>query len=190
MGHSMGGVATIIAAVKRPELFSHVVLIDPVLFINKFTFFNKFTPIWLKKKIIPIAKIALRRKDKWRSKKAAYDLLRSKKIFRLIPDHIFSEFIDGSIKENKNGSAELIYSKYWEAQVYCTPLNVWNHLAKLSQPTLAIKATGTDLLYPPVWKKWQNVQPSAQFEIIENASHLVPLERPDEIIKLIKRFVK
>ncbi len=188
IGHSMGGVATIIAAAKRPDLFSHIVLIDPVLFLNKYYWLNKITPLWFTKKYLPIAKIALKRKDKWESNEAAYYSLRGKKIFRLIPDDIFSEFIDGSIKENSDGSATLLYSKYWEAQVYCTPSSAWKYLAKLSQPTLAIKASGTNLLYPPIWDKWKKIQPNAQFEIIENASHLVPLEKPMEIANLVRHF--
>lgn len=189
VGHSMGGIATVIAAAKRPELFSHVILIDPVLFINKVYLLNKFTPIWLRKKMIPIAKIALKRKDNWPTKQIAFDSLRSKKIFKLIPDKLFSEFIDGSIIENDGGTASLIYSKEWEAQVYCTPTNAWSYLAKLKQPTLAIRASGSNLLYPPVWGKWQRIQPETHFETVENSSHLLPLERPEIIVDLVRSFL-
>jgi pimeloyl-ACP methyl ester carboxylesterase len=189
VGHSMGGIATVIAAAKRPELFSQVILIDPVLFLNNIYLLNKFTPIWLRKKIIPVAKIALKRKDSWPTKQMAFDSLRSKKIFELIPDKIFSEFIDGSIKENSGGTASLIYSKEWEAQVYCTPANAWPYLAKLNQPTLAIKASGSNLLDPPVWEKWQRVQPDARFDTVEKSSHLLPLERPEIIVDLVRSFL-
>ena len=40
VGHSMGGVVSIIAAIKRPELFSKLVLIDPVIFPKRFTIFT------------------------------------------------------------------------------------------------------------------------------------------------------
>lgn len=189
MGHSMGGVANIIAATKRPDLFSHIVLMDPVLFLGKFNFAFNLTPIFLRKKIIPIAKIALKRKDRWANKKTAYDSLRSKKIFSLISDEYFPAFIDGLIKENKDGSVSLISPKKWEAQIYCTPPSSWKYLAKLKTPTLAIKAAGTNLLYPSVWDKWKQTQPSADFRIIENSSHLVPLERPEEAAKLVNEFI-
>ena len=35
VGHSMGGVLTLFAAVKYPDLFSEVILLDPVLFQNE-----------------------------------------------------------------------------------------------------------------------------------------------------------
>ncbi|MEO1260069.1 MAG: alpha/beta hydrolase [Bacteroidota bacterium] len=190
IGHSMGGVATAIAAAKRPDLFSHVILIDPVLFATKFHLIKNIMPLWLRKKNFPIAKIALKRKDKWPSKNAAYDSWRSKKIFSLIPDRYFTDFIDGAIRENTDGSAILFYPKKWEAQVYCTPSNAWPFLARLKQPTLAIKADGTNLLFPPIWDKWKKIQPSATFYIVENASHLVPLERPEVLVKVISEFLR
>ncbi len=189
VGHSMGGVATVIAAAKRPDLFSQLVLIDPVLFRGPLHYFNGLLPVWLRKKIVPIAKVAMKRKDQWPDKQAAYKSLRQKSVFRLIPDPVFAEFIAGSIRENQDGTASLRYSKEWEAQVYCTPTNVWQRLAGLTMPTLAIKADGTNLLYPPVWEKWQEVQPGARFEIIEKASHLVPLERPGELAQRMRLFL-
>ena len=190
VGHSMGGVATAIAASKRPDLFSRVVLIDPVLFPDRFHFIKNTMPLWLRKKIFPIAKIALKRKDKWPSKKAVFDSWRNKKIFSLIPDEYFPDFIQGAIREHPDGSAALFYPKKWEAQVYCTPSNAWKYLGKLNQPTLAIKADGTNLLYPPVWEKWKRIQPGATFQIIENSSHLVPLEKPKELAHMIQQFLR
>ena len=147
-------------------------------------------PLWLRKKYFPIAKIAIKRKDKWLSKSDAYDSMRRKKIFSLIPDSYFQAFIDGCLKEAPDGSAHLFYPKKWEAQVYCTPANMWKHLGKLKQPTLAIKADGTNLIFPDIWKKWQRIQPHAEFHIIEKSSHLVPMERPMKIAELIRSFLQ
>ena len=190
IGHSMGGVATAIAAAKRPDLFSYIILIDPVLFSNKYNFSKSLTPIWFRKRKFPIVKIALKRKDKWPSKKAAYDSLRSKKIFSLIPEEYFPDFIDGCIKENADGSASLFYPKEWESQIYCTPPNAWRWIAKLKQPTLAIKASGTNLLFTPIWEKWKRIQPGADFHIVKDSTHLVPMERPMEVAELVQRFLK
>ena len=184
-GHSMGAVATIIAAAKRPDLFSRLVLIEPVLFPLRFYFFMKPIPPGWREKIVPIAKIALKRKDKWKSKEEVLNSWRRKKIFSHIPDAYFSAFVDGAIKENANGSVSLIYPKKWEARIYCTPPNVWSYLSLLKHPTLAIKADGTNLLTPPVWKKWKKVQPNADFHIVENSTHLVPLEKPEKVLRLL-----
>lgn len=190
VGHSMGGIATAIAAAKRPDLFCHIVLIDPVLFSNRYHYLKNLMPIWLRKRKFQIAKIALKRKDTWPSTQAAFDSLRSKKIFSLIPDKHFGAFIDGTVYEQEDGSAALIYRKEWEARIYCTPSSGWKYLARLKQPTLAIRASGTNLLFPPIWDKWKRIQPGADFRVVENSSHLVPMEKPEEIAGLTREFLK
>ena len=70
VGHSMGGVYTLLAAIRRPELFRALVLIDPVI----------LPPGWLRmlrvmrwlglEKRQPLVQGALRRRRVWPSRRA------------------------------------------------------------------------------------------------------------------------
>lgn len=189
IGHSMGGIATAVAAAKRPDLFKKVVLLDPVLGEPKMYLFSRLMPMQWRKHLIPIAKIALKRRDQWPDKSTVYASWRKKRIFAKIPDVHFSSFLDGAVYEKADGQIGLTYSKEWETRIYCTVTNGWPYLAQLQQPTLAVKAAGSNLLYPKIWEKWKRIQPRADFKIVANTSHLLPLERPTELINLIRTFI-
>ena len=62
VGHSMGAVSSLIAAVKRPDLFTSVVLIEPVLVPQRYLVFLRLFSR-LSPRRIPMVRIALARKD-------------------------------------------------------------------------------------------------------------------------------
>ena len=88
VGHSMGGVVSIIAAIKRPELFSKLILIDPVIFPKHFTRLTNLLPRFLRKQIIPIAKLSAKRRDLWINQQAVFDSFRVKKVFKGFSDSV------------------------------------------------------------------------------------------------------
>lgn len=186
VGHSLGGISTAIAALKRPDLFQKLVLLDPVLLPN-FAYYLLGLPRSLKLKFIPVAKIANRRRDTWDSKQAAYDYLRRKRVFNQIPDEVFSDIIEHCILE-EGGKARLRYSKEWETQIYMTPSNIWAKLGQISQETLAIRGVSSDVLIDKAWNKWQAKQSNASFHSLPDAGHLVPFEQAQLVTNLIKEF--
>jgi pimeloyl-ACP methyl ester carboxylesterase len=83
IGHSLGGVTTLYAAVKRPDLFSRLVLIDPTLLdprklwtIRVARFFG-----WEYRK--GLVRGALMRRRHWDSEREAFLYLKGKPLFKL-----------------------------------------------------------------------------------------------------------
>jgi len=188
MGHSMGASSTVLAAIKRPDLFEKLILIEPVL-LPRFVFvLQKVLPFSIFKKMVPVAKIALKRKDKWADKQTVFDSWRTKKIFRDIPNEILKGLVEHNVVDGKNG-VKLRYSKEWEAHIYATVLNIWPLLPKLTMPILAIRGAKTDVISDKDWALWKNRCPNMKFLNVENTGHLVPFEQPDVLIKSIKEFV-
>ena len=124
IGHSMGASISILAAIKRPDLFSKLVLIDPPgLFPKKMAIFNALTPIAWRKKIIPIAKIASKRRDKWDNQHKIFNSFRKKSVFKRFSDESLWDLVKASTTKRENlESFTLAYPKAWETQIYVLSL--------------------------------------------------------------------
>lgn len=185
VGHSMGGVVSIIAAIKRPDLFSKLVLIDPVIFPKRFTSFTNLLPQFLRKKIIPIAKLSAKRRDNWPNQQTVFDSFRTKKVFRSFSDTALWDFVKSGTKAKGDGQITLTYPKDWETQIYITAPSLLSALKRLQLPILAIKGQYSNVITAEVWKEWKHAQPNNDFLEYPNSGHLVPMEYPVELAKWI-----
>lgn len=192
VGHSLGGVATMIAAVKRPELFSQIVLIDPVflaphlLAIVEERVQNQEEPFEF-----PMVSVAQRRRDWWSSRAAAYEHLRPKPVFARLSDEAMWDFINYGLADDTNGGVRLAFPKAWEARIYSIPPTfIWDYVPQISQPTLAIRATESDTLFPLAWQHWQQIQPQATFMELPDTTHLLTMEKPEQVASLIVHWTK
>lgn len=192
VGHSLGGVATMVAAVKRPDLFSQLVLIDPVflaphlLAIVEERVQNQEEPFEF-----PMVSVAQKRRDWWSSRAAAYEHLRPKAVFARLSDEAMWDFINYGLTDDSNGGVRLAFPKAWEARIYSIPPTfIWDYIPQVSQPTLAIRATDSDTLFPPAWQHWQQLQPQATFVEVPGTTHLLTMEKPDQVASLITRWTK
>ena len=188
IGHSMGGVASVLANKKRPELFSKLILLEPVVLPPK-VYLSRFLPKSVRQSMIAPAKIALKRKDTWESKEDAYNQLRGKRVFKDIPDSVFKDYIEYGTKENGEGGVKLSYSKEWEAQIYTNSANPWAALKSLNIPVLVVRGTKTNVLVDKSWELMKSRLKSFTFKEIEDGGHLVPFEKKSEITKLILEFI-
>lgn len=188
IGHSMGGIASVLAMAKRPDLFTKLVLLEPVILLPKY-YLSRFLPKAIRQKMIPPAKIALKRKDRWMSKEAAYEALRPKRVFKDIPENVFKDYIEFGTKNHPEGGVTLSYSKEWEAQVYMNSANPWKALKSLKIPVLVVRGVTSNVLTDKSWEYMKSSLKSFTFKEIEDAGHLVPFEKKSEISKLILDFI-
>jgi len=186
-GHSMGGVVSIIAAIKRPDLFSKLILIDPVIFDWKYAIVTTLLPFFLRKKIVPIAKLSAKRRDLWDNQQTVYDSFRKKKVFKRFSDTALWDFVKASTKPNGQGQITLSFPKSWETQIYLTAPYILNKLLALKIPIIAVKGEYSNVITPAVWTAWQAAQPKNHFLEVPNSGHLVPMEYPQEVAEFILR---
>jgi len=185
MGHSMGGTISVIAAIMRPDLFSQLVLVDPVIFPKRYAIMNKILPNLLLKKMIPIASISSKRRNHWASKEEVYNSWREKRVFKRFSDAVLHDFVNNAIIPATNGGVTLAFSREWETQVYLTAPFVFDKLKKLEIPIIVVRAEKTNVVSPEIWKEWQTKQPSTHFIDFKGAGHLVPMEFPKDLAKKI-----
>jgi pimeloyl-ACP methyl ester carboxylesterase len=82
IGHSFGGVATLYAALKRPERFSRLILIDPTLLPPRYLLPIRLVRLLGRDHQLPLVQGALRRRREWESPEAAFESFRKKALFR------------------------------------------------------------------------------------------------------------
>ncbi len=188
VGHSLGAVVTLLAAIKRPDLFKSVTLIDPVFLPQHILLLFNTLPLFLKKKV-PIIKKALLRPDLWDSKDDAFEFHRKKHVFKDVTDDVLWDYINSGIKENEEKKFTLSYSKQWEVHCYLLIPNVWSLIAKCTVPVFGIKGGHSNVLLPSAWQRWKKLSPSHQLFEVADSGHLLPLEKPEAVSDLIKELV-
>lgn len=190
MGHSMGGTISSIAAMKRPDLFEQLVLIDPVIFPKKYNLWTNFFPNSFLKRMIPIAKASSKRRDQWESKQEVFDSWRKKRVFKRFSDSVLTDFIDAAIVPSSKEGVTLAYPKAWETQVYVTAPYIFSDLVKIQIPLTVIKAEHTNVITDGLWDEWQQKQPAANLIEYKDAGHLVPMEYPVPLAETIMNQIK
>lgn len=181
LGHSLGGVVSVLAANKRPDLFSKLVLIEPVIFPKLMTTINHLMPMALRKKYVPVAKVALKRRDHWSSEQELFDSYRKKKIFALMSDSSIWDWIKAGTMPDDRGGVTLRFTKQWEAHMYATVTNVLDGLDKLKIPFYILKGENTNVISDKMWTKLNSKYPTERLIEYKKATHLLPLELPEEI---------
>ncbi|MFN2224282.1 MAG: alpha/beta hydrolase [Chloroflexota bacterium] len=191
VGHSLGAVTTMLAALKRPDLFRALVLIEPVflpqtvldLLVAGATLDEPYET--------PLVKIAQNRRNWWPSRRQAFEHFRSKEVFGRWPDESLWDYVRYGTVEDGSGGVRLAYSPEWEARIYALPpTGVWKLIPEITQPTLAMRGRESDTLIQPSWTLWQEVQPQATFQEFAAAGHLLPMELPGEVAARIGTFVE
>jgi len=177
MGHSLGGIVCWLAAIKRPELFSRLILIDPVILPRQYTRWLSLVPYWLKRKFLPIIKIAEKRTDQWHSAEEAKSYFLSKKIFQRFDERVLEDFIAHGLTQ-EDSFLRLTYPKAWEARIYATAPAIWDKMEETACPVDIIRGQYSDVLIDPTWSALKDRIGAQYCHQIDEAGHLIPFERP------------
>lgn len=185
IGHSLGAVATMFAAIKRPDLFKKIVLIEPVFLPATMIGFFQLVPKKWRKHLNPLIKLTLKRRDVWQSKQEVFDAYRKKRVFAQLSDAVLWDYLNAGLKKRADGKITLTYSKEWEAHFFSMAPQVWQKLRQLETPVLGIRGEHSDTLRISQWEKWQQLKPAHTFLEIKNTGHLLPLEQPESLAQKI-----
>ena len=70
------------------------------------------------------------------------------------------------------------------------PEAAWRACANINVPTLLIRGALSDILSPEVAKRMLEVIPGAEFALVEDSGHSVPLDAPDGFLTAARSFLK
>lgn len=186
-GHSMGAIATLMAAAKRPDLFEKIFLLEPVLLSPINTLGLDVLPRAITNHV-PVIKKALGRPDTWPSKEAAFEFHRPKRVFSRMTDEALWDYIEHGTVANARGQVTLAYKKELEAHCYSLIPNVWRQIRTCKVPVIGIRGAESDTLTTPEWKRWKMLAPHHRLMEIADATHLLPLEKPAQVSDIILKL--
>jgi pimeloyl-ACP methyl ester carboxylesterase len=193
VGHSIGGIVTLRAALRNPQKFRALILIDPVLFVPSFLVgWNFIRAIGLGEKTHPLIPAARRRRREFSDLDILFRSYRSKSVFRYMSDESLKAYITGITKPKADGGYELAYTPEWETHIYLTGMrdhDLWRGLQKLEIPTLIIRGNETDTFLPNAERLVKKKNPKIQIHTMKNATHILPLEHPREVAEIITNFL-
>jgi pimeloyl-ACP methyl ester carboxylesterase len=195
VGHSLGAIVSLRSAIQSPKIFRALILIDPVLFPPLFiSGWRLIRYLGLGHKLHPLIPKAQKRRRYFDDLDILFSAYRRRDIFRYINDDNLWILINGIIKPAPGSGFELVYSPEWEVQIYYTGVfsdaDIWRELPKFKLPLLIIRGAETDTFFPSTAARIQKILPSTQVVTINNSTHLVPLEKPDEVSDLIFDFLE
>jgi pimeloyl-ACP methyl ester carboxylesterase len=193
VGHSIGAIVTLRAALRDPGKFRALVLIDPVLFVPAFLVRWHFIRLLgLGDRLHPLIPAAKKRRRTFDDLEKVFHSYRKRKVFRYLSDENLRILIEGITHSGPDGTYELVYSPDWEAQIYRTGLHdtdIWQDLSRLEVPTLILRGAETDTFLENAAELVKRKLPDARVEVVEKSTHMLPLERPGEVIGIMQSFI-
>ena len=194
IGHSVGGIVTLRAALRQPERFRALVLIDPVLFppyvIRSWRF---ICALGLGYQLHPLVRAARNRRRQFDDLDRLFKGYRRKPVFRYMDDQALHAYVEGVACPGEHGY-KLCYSTDWEMRIYATSvwrdMDIWHDLPGLNIPLLIIRGAETDTFWASTARGVLRKVPAARVMTVPQATHLVPLERPAEVYQAIQDFLK
>ncbi|HUH98852.1 MAG TPA: alpha/beta hydrolase [Anaerolineales bacterium] len=195
VGHSIGAIVTLRAALKDPQRFRALVLIEPVLFPRYFMLeWNLMRISGLGYRLHPLIRGALHRRRRFDDLETVFRGYRRRSVFRFLSDEELRIFIDGITRPRAGGGFELVYRPEWEARIYYTGIwhdwDLWNGLSDLNIPTLILRGAQSDTFWAATARAVAKKHRRIKIVALERSTHLLPLERPNEVFETAESFLE
>lgn len=181
VGHSFGGILSLLMSQRQPTLFNELVLLDPILFLP-----SMIIPMrglsWLHLySLNPYAKRARRRRSTWPTRDQALAGLHQRGMFKGWHDEALQAYVDHAMHEGESGQWELKCLPEREAEIFSSyARGLWPYITRqLHVPTHVFGGLQT---YPFVRKsleKWQQRNDKVQLSWCPGG-HCFMLEAPQE----------
>lgn len=192
LGHSFGSLLTLMAAYKRPDLFSQLIIMDPPFVIGpKSAIFEGLQKLKLKAvdNITP-AGMTLKRKDHWSSREEAYQSLRNNRLFEKFDAECFDDFFSSGIKDDiAQGGVTLTIPKSTEAEIFRTvPAWWWRTPRKAPQVPVHLITAQQSHFYKQGLPQGMKKVYGIEFSVVEGR-HMFPLEQPESTAQWVKKII-
>ncbi|MCU6435434.1 alpha/beta hydrolase [Undibacterium sp. Jales W-56] len=131
LGHSLGGILSMMVAKARPDLVRCVVTLDsPLVGGWRAMMLRWFKFIGLDKKFSP-ARFSEKRRNQWNDAEEAYRHFASKEMFAIWPPEVLRDYIQAGIKANESGEGvTLRFTREIETAIYSTLPDGLGYLAR------------------------------------------------------------
>jgi len=183
LGHSLGGVLSLLAAFEQPELFQCVVLLDAPLIsplrsrgirLSKLLgFIDRITPAHRSKA----------RRAHWQSREQAFKYLKRRELFKHFTDASINDYIDYGMTHDETGYT-LRFDTGIEYEIYRTiPHYHIGFRQKLNVPAYLIYGSESDIVHALDRRFMARKFSIAAYKT--QGTHMFPFEYPEETTSLV-----
>lgn len=186
IGHSMGATIMTLADATHGSMARKMILIEPI-----------FLPVDFYKTRItvdqhPLASKSIKRRNGWKDNKEVREYLRSRNLFKNWDDEMLDIYIQYGMKESENGGMQLACAPRREASLFMGGMqyNPWPLLSKVRCPVLVIEGEESDNRGFIDLKKAASLFQDGRYLMVPHAGHLIPMEKPVEVLSIIRDFFR
>jgi len=187
VGHSLGGIISLLAAIEQPKLFKAVIMLDsPVIGRFKSSMVRFAKAMGIIDRVTPAYR-TMGRRVYWKNYEQVVNYLKTRDLFKTFTDECLNDFILYGLDHRVDGYY-LRFDRQIEYQIYRTIPHVLPKLeGKLVTPAALIygdKSTVVDRMDVSYMKKYFHMN---SFKI--EGTHLFPMEHPKAVANQIIEVV-
>ncbi len=183
LGHSMGASATLMAAARRPDLFSRLVLIEPVIQKLRNVMLTRILPMFLKKHLEPVRSTRVAPQS-WSTEAEAIQYYRAHSSYKRFSDDNLACLVM-ALTEPSDDGIKLRYGRDWEISNYLGLNNVWPAIKKLRVPAVVLRGRPSLFLSNRDGGKYIRLSKNTLFFSHKDFGHLIPMEAPETCAHLL-----
>jgi pimeloyl-ACP methyl ester carboxylesterase len=180
-GHSMGGAALVMAALREPELFRALVLFEPIIFPPMVRETGKAgAPS-------PLSQGARKRRATFASFDEAIANYSAKPPLNVFTPEVLSDYVRFGFNSNADSTVSLKCQPEHEARTYESGAlhETWNDLAKLRMPVWIVSGAMIPMSPAEFAKPLADAIPGSTFVQWDDLGHFGPMQDPQRIAQLI-----
>ncbi len=187
VGHSLGGILSLLASIEQPALFQSVVLLDsPLLGRLKSSAIRLSKMLGVIDHVTPASRTR-HRKQHWNTREEAYSYLKSRHLFKHFTPACLNDYIEYGLVEGESGYT-LRFDPAIEYQIYRTIPHVLHHYeGVLTVPCALIYGNKSTIIYPNDVHYMKKHHGIVGYET--KGTHMFPMEHPDVVADLIAHAV-
>lgn len=179
VGHSLGGIFTLLTAREDPAMYQSLVLLDPILFPPNMLFgMRVVSRLGLTGFVHPHVRPTLRRRRHWDTREDAYHYFHGRKIFRDWTDDAIRSYVEHALCDDSGGGVTLCCAPETESAFFASlPDGVWDALKFLEIKARILKG---DTSYPFSHKaasKAQAMNQNIEYKVV-SGGHCFMQEQP------------
>ena len=184
VGHSMGATVMAIAEATHGPKAAGLILIEPIFLPED------FYKIQIRVEDHPLASKSIKRRNSWENVREAKSYLSGKGLFKNWKEEFLDLYIQHGMVSYETGGLELTCSPEKEASLFMGGMayDPWPMLPKIACPVLVVegeRSTNRSVIdLQLAVSKFQN----GTYQLINSAGHLIPMEKPEEIIRIVRNF--